>query len=232
MTFRYGRATRPSIDNLDWDVHPGSTVLLGPNGAGKSTLLMLLGGGLRPTTGSVSIEGSSGRQLVGYMPQNVAALRGLTAHQQVAYAGWLQGMRNSEAERRAAEALARVNLSSSADQQTKALSGGQLRRVGLAEVLVTGARLILLDEPTVGLDPAERSRFRTIMSDLRSDHSIVVSTHLVDDLDGLFDEVLVLQRGSVRFQGPLEDFMHLAPENEDRRRAEAAYLSLLPERTA
>ncbi len=223
------------FDGFSWSLPAGATVVLGPNGAGKTTLLSLGATALRPTAGSVRFGGRdirrrrdvvAIRRAIGWMPQQVRAIPGLTARDQVAYAGWLKGMSRSEAWRDASGALARVGMQAEADRRTAQLSGGQQRRVGLAQLLVHRAELLLLDEPTAGLDPGQRARFRETVRQLASDVPVLVSTHQVDDLTELFDTVVVLDHGVIRFEGDVAAFMALAP-GDTGFRAEAAYASLI-----
>lgn len=239
VVFAYRRRGRLILDGLTWRVPPGRTVLLGANGAGKSTVLGIGSGALAPRSGSLRwggdpLRGSrrGGRQRllesVGWMPQDVRALGGLAAREQVAYAGWLKGLSTKDAWARATDALDQVGLAPDQDRAAKALSGGQLRRLGLAEVLVAHPQVLLLDEPTVGLDPAQRARFREVLKNLGHDRPVVVSTHQVDDLDELFDTAVVIDRGEIRFAGSVTEFLGLGDGADTVRRAESAYLSVLP----
>jgi len=223
------------FESFSWQVPAGRTVLLGPNGAGKTTLMALGATALDPTSGRIEYgEAGAGwhsdrltlRRKVGWMPQRVTPIPGLTAREDVAYAGWLKGMPRSEAWQSALPALATVDLTDEADRLAAQLSGGQMRRLGLARLLIHRADLLLLDEPTAGLDPSQRARFRQTMADLGVDTPLVVSTHQVDDLDGQFDAVVVLDRGSIRFAGPVDAFLRSAPAGSVRP-AEAAYASLV-----
>lgn len=234
--FRYRKAPRPVLDDFSWQVPAGRTVLLGPNGAGKSTLLALGADALRPTRGRIRFgildparraDRAAYRRAVGWMPQHVRALPGLTAQEQVAYAAWLKGLGKRQAWAGAAAALAGVGLTELAGRKTSTLSGGQLRRVGLAQVLAHAADVLLLDEPTVGLDPAQRARFRELLAALPPECPVVVSTHQVDDLTELFATVVVLADGAIRFAGPVATFMGLAPPSVTERRGEAAYARII-----
>ncbi|MCG8350141.1 MAG: ATP-binding cassette domain-containing protein [Chloroflexales bacterium] len=238
LTFRYPRTRRPVLHDLSWEAPPGRTVLLGPNGAGKSTLLALGADALRPTAGQIRYRAlnparradrAAYRRAVGWMPQHIRAVPGLTAQEQVAYAAWLKGLRQRQAWTAAAQALDWVSLTDVMNRKTSALSGGQLRRVGLAQVLVHAAEVLLLDEPTVGLDPAQRARFRDLLAALPSDQPVVVSTHQVDDLSTLFDTVVVMDQGLITFRGSVAAFLDLAAAAPDERRAEAAYAQLVTE---
>jgi ABC-2 type transport system ATP-binding protein len=226
VTFSYGCRRGPVLDAFDWTVPPGRTVLLGPNGAGKSTLLALGADALRPQRGVVSTADGAGlRRLVGWMPQSIQPISGLSCREQVAYAGWLKGLGRRTAWQRSAGALDRVGLADLAERRPGSLSGGQLRRLGLAQVLVHEPGVLLLDEPTAGLDPAQRARFRQLVDDLAV--PMLVSTHQVDDLSARFDTVVVLLTGCIAFQGSVPEFFALAPHGvAEGRRAEAAYFTL------
>jgi ABC-2 type transport system ATP-binding protein len=241
VTYRYAslipfRPERvPILRGFSWRVPSGRTVVLGPNGAGKTTLLSLAATLLRPHAGSVTYKGHDSRRApdrallrraIGWMPQATRAMPGLTAREQVAYAGWLKGMSRPAAWQAAMHSLDRVGLASESDRLTSQLSGGQQRRVGLAQCLVHASELLILDEPSVGLDPGQRGRFREILAEVGAKSTILVSTHMVDDLADLFDTVMVLDRGEVRFSGSVAGFMDLAPSRSDRA-AESAYKSLI-----
>lgn len=229
IDFTYKRQKLPVFRNFSFRIRAQSTVLLGPNGAGKSTLLGLAAGFHVPQRGTLAATGAHGQNKVGWMPQEIRAVPGLSAREQVAYAGWLGGMKRNDAWIGAASALERVNLAAEIDKRSSALSGGQLRRVGLAEALVHSPDVLLLDEPTVGLDPAERARFRSILQSLVGQCSVLVSTHMVDDLDELFDDVVVLDKGAVRYFGSVSEFLDLGSVDSGSRQAENAYLKVLEE---
>lgn len=225
----------PVFSRFSWSMPPGKTVLLGPNGAGKTTLLSLGATALMPGAGSITLgdldaskrrDRARFRRIVGWMPQTVRPIPGLTAREQIAYAGWLKGMSRGAAWAASIDALERVDLDAEADRLTAQLSGGQQRRVGLAQLLVHSAGVLLLDEPSVGLDPAQRARFRELIRDAGQQVPVLVSTHQVDDLSDVFDTVVVLDRGKVRFQGTVADFMALAP-SANGHQAEAAYATLI-----
>ncbi len=238
ILYRYTRAAKPVFTDFCWQVSPGKTVLLGPNGAGKSTLLALGANALRPNRGDITLgllsattrsHRAAYRRAVGWMPQQIRAVPGLTAQEQVAYAAWLKGYGRKQAWSAAAAALDQVGLTPLAASKTATLSGGQLRRVGLAQVIVHAPEVLLLDEPTVGLDPAQRSRFRTLLAELPATQPVIVSTHQIDDLSELFDTVVVLVAGTIRFAGSVTEFMRLAPADAATRRAEVAYAQFVGE---
>lgn len=211
--FAYGRR-RPTrvVDDLSWVVPTGKiTLLLGPNGAGKSTLLKLLSGFHRPQRGSVTWQDADDTatlfEHVGWMPQDIQPARGLTAKEQTAYAGWVGGLTHREAERRADLALEAVDLAGQARAKATSLSGGQLRRLGLAQTIVRPADVLLLDEPTAGLDPAQTLKFRRVIASLPKNAGIVISTHLVNELAEDADHIVVLDHGAICFEGSPEQML-------------------------
>lgn len=233
ITFGY-RRSRPVLSEFSWTLPPGRTVLLGPNGAGKSTILGLAADALRPQAGGCRIGDVTARSqrrryrtLVSYLPQRPTAARGLSVREQVAYAGWLKGMPKPAAWDAAPGCLEQVGLSEHAERRVTELSGGQLRRVGLAQALVHDAVILLLDEPTAGLDPAQRQRFRETLSGIGTVRSTVVSTHQVDDLDQVYDQVVVVEHGRIRFSGSVDAFRALAAPSAAGSVMERAYAAAL-----
>lgn len=225
------RRWRPRVLlGLDYTLANGFTVLLGPNGAGKSTLLALAAGATRPSAGTVRLgrlrsTSRTYRGAVAWMPQRITAMTGMTCREQVAYTGWLKGMNRADAWRSAANALDRVRLGDQAGQRVNRLSGGQLRRLGVASALVHNATVLLLDEPTAGLDPAQRRVFRDLIRSLATDRvTVLMSTHDVADLSEEADRVAVITDGTIVFDGPVHDFLaHAGPGTPEGRLAESAY---------
>ncbi|MEU1817811.1 ATP-binding cassette domain-containing protein [Streptomyces roseifaciens] len=235
-TFVYRRRMKPVLHQLTYAVPDGFTVLLGPNGAGKSTLLKLAAGVTRPTAGQVRLGNLASdtreyRKHVAWMPQTVTAMSGLTAREQVAYTGWLKGMNRTDAWTAAHTALARVQLADRADTKTNQLSGGQLRRVGVASALVHGATSLLLDEPTAGMDPTQRRIFRDLILNLATaEVRVLMSTHDVGDLAEEADHVTVISDGHVTYTGTTSGFLAHAPAGTSQaRRAEDAYSTVIAE---
>ncbi|MCA1223623.1 ABC transporter ATP-binding protein [Streptomyces sp. 8L] len=236
-TFSYSRRGRPVLNGLDVSFASGHTVLLGPNGAGKSTLLALGASAYRPQDGVVRLGRLSPvgrtalrsyRRKVSWLPQNPQFLSGMTCREHIAYVGWLKGMSEREAWRAVPQAIERVGLTEKRKDKVGTLSGGQRQRLAIAQALVHDAQLLLLDEPTVGLDPMQRRRFLDLLDELRGSVSVIVSTHDITDLDQAFDEVVVLENGTLRFQGTVAQFESHADYNcAPGRRLESAYTTLL-----
>lgn len=232
-TFAYGRRRNAVLKDFDYRLPDGLTILLGPNGAGKSTMLQLAAAVTRPQRGTVKWEGLDARskdfrRTVAWMPQNITPLPALTAREYVAYVGWLKGMSRNDAWESAPRALSRVEMSKDSDTRTGRLSGGQLRRVGVASALVHHARVLLLDEPTAGMDPRQRRVFRDLLAAVKGELSILLSTHDVTDLAEEADHVSVLVGGRLVQNGSTSEFLaHTPPGTAQGRAAEGAYTSLL-----
>ncbi|MEV4944042.1 ABC transporter ATP-binding protein [Streptomyces zaomyceticus] len=233
VSYAYGRRSRSILSGLSYTVPDGFTILLGPNGAGKTTTLKLAAGVNQPSQGSVRLGRLSSdsrmyRMKVAWMPQTVTAMTGLTAREQVAYTGWLKGMSRRAAWDASTGALEQVRMMDHADMKTKRLSGGQLRRVGVASALVHGAEVLLLDEPTAGMDPTQRRVFRDLVIGLASrEVRVLLSTHDVADLAEEADHVTALTRGTITFSGSTAAFLAHAPAHvSEARRAEVAYTAL------
>ncbi|MEE1766037.1 MULTISPECIES: ATP-binding cassette domain-containing protein [unclassified Streptomyces] len=232
-TYAYSRRKAPILRDFSYGLADGLTILLGPNGAGKSTLLKLAASVHRPSSGTVTLDGvpshaKSYRRDVAWMPQDITPMPSLTAREYVAYIGWLKGMARGHAWDRALHALARVELTKQADIRTSQLSGGQLRRVGVAGALVHDARVLLLDEPTAGMDPRQRRVFRDVLGNLTDDVRVLMSTHDVADLAEEADQVTVLYGGEILQTGPTRSFLaHTPPDTAPGRAAEGAYTALL-----
>jgi ABC-2 type transport system ATP-binding protein len=184
--------------------------LLGPNGAGKSTLMRILCALVTPSEGSVRVGGydvvtdaPSVRRLLGYLPQDFGAWRLHRVEEVLDTLAQLSGMLKKAPRReRVAEVLEQVGLADVADRKVRKLSGGMLRRLGVAQALVHRPQILIVDEPTVGLDPEERIRFRNLMASLGRDRTILLSTHIVADLGAACREVALLDSGQIIFQGP------------------------------
>jgi ABC-2 type transport system ATP-binding protein len=199
------------VDGLDLVIPPGVTGLIGPNGAGKTTLMRALATVVPPDGGRLAVLGEdvtdaasrpSVRRRLAYLPQEIAPVQGFDVDAFVRYIALLKDVPRRDLAQCVAEALELVGLADQAGTAMRALSGGQRRRAGIAQALVNRPDLLLLDEPTAGLDPAQRLRFRDLVTSTAGrGASVVVSTHLIEDVASVCAHVVVLDDGAVVFQG-------------------------------
>ena len=181
---------------------------VGPNGAGKTTLLRILATLLEPTLGTVSWDGQDTirhpeilRRDLGYLPQDFGVYPQLTAREFLRYIGELKGLSDSALPRRVETALGMVNLTGDADRRLRSYSGGMVQRLGIAQALLSEPHVLILDEPTVGLDPAERVRFRELIASLQGDRLVVLSTHIITDVEAMATNLALVQQGRVLWNG-------------------------------
>ncbi len=213
MTYPNGKQ---ALKGLSLDLRSPSLVgLLGPNGAGKSTLMKLLVAALLPTTGSILVDGQPltrvERQLkarLGYLPQDFGLFDELTVEQFLDYMAALKGLWGSRAVIR--QVIRSVNLEEKARAKIRTLSGGQRQRVGIAQALLGDPELLILDEPTVGLDPEERIHFRNLFSQAAQDRLVLLSTHIIEDIQSVCGQLVVINRGQVLFSGTPEALIQTA----------------------
>jgi ABC-2 type transport system ATP-binding protein len=187
---------------FDLEIGPGIIGLLGPNGAGKSTLLRILATITRPTDGSVKWDGfdivespDTLRAVLGYLPQDFGVYPNLNALEFLQYIAAIKGLDARAARRRIDELLRVVNLADAAKRPLGGYSGGMKQRIGIAQALLNDPELLIVDEPTVGLDPEERVRFRNLLSDLAGERIIIFSTHIVSDVEAIATEIVVINHG-------------------------------------
>ncbi len=200
-----------ALNGIDLEIGSGMFGLLGPNGAGKTTLMRILAGIVNPSGGSVSVDGhdlttEAGKQAVksvlGYLPQELGMYPELSAEQFVDYMAILKGLDDPQKRaQRVQKVIEMVGLQDSARRKIKSFSGGMKRRVGIAQALVNDPKLLIVDEPTAGLDPEERIRFRNLLVNLAADRVVLLSTHIVEDIAQTCRDVAVLARGRVLFRG-------------------------------
>jgi ABC-2 type transport system ATP-binding protein len=209
-----------AVDGIDLEIGPGVTGFLGPNGAGKTTLLRMLATVLAPDQGTLSILGldplqsddrEAIRRRLGYLPQEPGFHRSFSSFAFVDYIAVLKGLvdkrsRHDEVRR----VLTLVGLEAVMNKPIRSLSGGMRRRVGIAQALLADPDLLIFDEPTAGLDPEQRLRFRELLSSPASDRIVVLSTHQTDDVAALCQRVIVMYGGSVRFDGPPQGLADVA----------------------
>ena len=193
-----------ALSQIDLTLEYGVYGLLGPNGAGKTTLMRIMTDLLQPSTGRVlldgqdiSMMGAAFRKKLGYLPQDFGVYPNFTAEQFLIYIGKLKGLSKFEAKQQANRLLELVGLSEKTRQKLKGFSGGQRMRVGIAQALMDDSEILVLDEPTAGLDPEERIRFRGIISNLSRNKIVLLSTHIVSDLEAIANQIILLKKGTV-----------------------------------
>src|SRR5258708_4304585 len=194
-----------AISDLSLSIPNGMFGLLGPNGAGKTTLMRILAGILRPTSGSIQVgehtnsserERTAIKQILGYLPQDLGVYPDLSAREFLDYVAILKGLDERKArQRRVDELLELVALTDVASRKLKTFSGGMKRRVGIAQALLNDPRFLIVDEPTAGLDPEERIRFRNLLSDLVVDRIFLLSTHIFEDIPQTLRCLAIMNKG-------------------------------------
>ncbi|MFF0411162.1 ABC transporter ATP-binding protein [Kitasatospora sp. NPDC004745] len=213
LKVRAGRR-KMAVDGLDLALGTGAHGLLGPNGAGKTTLIRALATVLRPAEGELELLGESVngrgdhralRRRIGYLPQEFGYYKRFTVREFVEYMAWLKEVPKADVPGAVQRAVERVGLADRADHRMKTLSGGMVRRAGIAQAIVNDPAVLLLDEPTAGLDPAQRLRFRELLQELGRDTCVIVSTHLVEDVAAACSDVVLFADGRLVFQGTPAD---------------------------
>ncbi|MBE1556111.1 ABC transporter ATP-binding protein [Sporosarcina limicola] len=213
-SFRKFRA----LDGIDLQIGPGLFGLLGPNGAGKTTLMKVLSTSSSWSDGKVTVygfdllkEGDKVRELLGYLPQQFQTPHHFTGGQLLHYIASMKGVLDTtERTKQVERVLREVNLEQHANKRIKAYSGGMKRRLGIAQALLGNPKLIIFDEPTAGLDPSERIRFRNLIERLSKECTIILSTHIISDIESTCEKVAVMNNGEVHFQGSVEELAQIA----------------------
>ena len=208
-----------AIDNLNVTMTTGVYGLLGVNGAGKTTLMRMLCMLLKPTDGTICCNGkdifdmdSEYRKLLGYLPQEFGFYPEFSIKDYLLYIASLKGIRPIVAKKRVKELVAKVGLQKVVNKKMKNLSGGMKRRVGIAQAMLNNPKILILDEPTAGLDPNERIRFRNLISELAEDRLVLLSTHIVSDIEYIANEIWLLKDGKLMHTGTPEEVINSMPE--------------------
>lgn len=201
---------RIAVDRMTVTLHQGVYGLLGANGAGKTTLMRMICGILKPTSGTIMFNGidvseEAYRSILGYLPQDFGYYPEFTAMDFLLYLAALKGIPKVQAKRKAKELLELVSLQEVSHKKIKTYSGGMKQRLGIAQALLNAPKLLILDEPTAGLDPKERVRFRKLIESLGKDSIVLLSTHIVSDIEHIADQVLMMKDGQLIYQGKWDD---------------------------
>ncbi len=215
----YNRRVK-ALDGISLTIGTGMFGLVGPNGAGKTTLMRILAGLIRASSGDARVFGCDlatweGRQnakrMLGYLPQELGLYPNLNAYEFLDYMAILKGVVDkAERRRQIATVIETVRLTDVAKRRLKTYSGGMKRRIGIAQALLGNPRLLIVDEPTSGLDPEERVRFRNLLSDMATERTIILSTHIVEDISYSCSALAVMQQGRVVFQGAPSELVRVA----------------------
>ncbi|HIW83770.1 MAG TPA: ABC transporter ATP-binding protein [Candidatus Dorea gallistercoris] len=212
LTKKFGDVT--AVDHMDLTMTGGVYGLLGVNGAGKTTLMRMLCTLLQPTEGSITCNGkdifkmgADYRKRLGYLPQEFGFYPEFTVKDYLLYIAALKGLRPAVAKKRVRELLGKVGLAKVAGRKMKKLSGGMKRRAGIAQAMLNDPRILVLDEPTAGLDPNERVRFRNLISELSEDRLVLLSTHIVSDVEYIANEIWLMKEGSLMLKGTAEELI-------------------------
>lgn len=199
-----------AVDRVSLRLQPGVYGLLGANGAGKTTLMRMICGILKPTSGTVAFDHKDVtteeyRAELGYLPQDFGYYPEFTGQDFLLYMAALKGLSKPYAKRKVKELLELVALQDVAKKKIKTYSGGMKQRLGVAQVLLNEPKLLVLDEPTAGLDPKERVRFRNLIAELGKENIVLLSTHIVSDIEHIADKVLLMKDGQLIYQGKWEE---------------------------
>ena len=202
--YQSGKNTKLAIKSLSLQVQPGILGLLGPNGAGKSSLMRILATITKPSQGKILWQGQDIikspqvlRDELGYLPQYFGVYEQLSGIEFLQYIAGLKGLDDTIAKHRIDDLLNKLNLTHAADMALKGYSGGMKQRIGIAQALLNDPKLLIIDEPTVGLDPQERANFRQLLTELAVDRCIIFSTHIVADVESIADRIAIMRAGQL-----------------------------------
>ncbi|SHH97823.1 ABC transporter ATP-binding protein [Sporanaerobacter acetigenes] len=197
-----------ALDNINLEINsPAMIGFVGPNGAGKSTLMKMLVGQLLPTSGSITVDGvplnkneKHLKERLGYLPQDFGLYEELTVEEFLDYMACLKGIKENK-EGSIDRVISMTSLEEKRKFRIKTLSGGQKQRVGIAQAILNDPELLIVDEPTVGLDPEERIKFRNLFSEGSKDRMVILSTHIIEDIESICNSIIVLNKGNILFVG-------------------------------
>lgn len=208
-----------AVDHINLTMANGVYGLLGVNGAGKTTLMRMLCTLLKPTGGNIYCNGKDifemdgeYRNLLGYLPQDFGFYPEFTVNDYLLYIATIKGVRPVVARKRTNELISKVGLAKVANKKLKKLSGGMKRRAGIAQAMLNNPKILILDEPTAGLDPNERIRFRNLISELSEERLVLLSTHIVSDIEYIANEIFMMKDGAILNKGTLDEIISTMPE--------------------
>ena len=213
LTKNYGK--KQALSGVDLEIRQGMFGLLGPNGAGKTTLMKVLTTLLTKTDGEVKICGipvENSRQIrnmTGYLPQDFSMYGNMNAYEALYYLAVLSGMSKAQRKAKVPEMLEKVNLLEKRRTKVRSMSGGMKRRLGIAQAIIHDPKVIIVDEPTAGLDPEERVRFRNLLCEIAKDRIVLLSTHIVGDIEATCENIAVLNKGQICFNGKVTELLSL-----------------------
>ena len=199
LSKNYGK--KQALKNVDLTIRQGMFGLLGPNGAGKTTLMKIIATLLQKTEGDMRVCGidinndREIRRIIGYLPQDFSMYGNMSVYEAMDYLGVLSGLSRQQRKDRIPSLLEQVNLTDDVKTKVRAMSGGMRRRLGIAQALIHDPKVLIVDEPTAGLDPEERVRFRNLLSETAKDRVVILSTHIVGDVEATCEDIAVLNRG-------------------------------------
>lgn len=203
---------RIAVENVNAELTEGIYGFLGANGAGKTTLMQMICGIIAPTAGEVKVNGKNNtemgeefRDLLGYLPQEFGYTPGFTAEDFMLYIASVKGLDPRYAKRRTRELMELVSLEGDMKRKIRTFSGGMKRRLGIAQALLNDPKILIMDEPTAGLDPKERAYFRNVIAEMAQDKIIIISTHIVSDIEYISDQVIIMKKGRFLLQGTTEE---------------------------
>ena len=210
-----------ALKNISLRIEKGMFGLIGRNGAGKTTLMRIIATLVNKSGGNITVCGIPAanpkeiRKLVGYLPQEFSVYPNMRVYEAMDYLGVLSGLTKSVRKERITELLSEVNLGSCRRLKVKALSGGMKRRLGIAQALLHDPQVLIVDEPTAGLDPEERVRFRNLLREIAGDRIVILSTHIVEDIEKTCEKIAVLNKGELIYNGTLNDYIGEEKNLED-----------------
>ena len=212
----YGK--KQALNHINLTIHQGMFGLLGRNGAGKTTLMKTLATLLEKQKGEIRIcgipvdETARVRKMIGYLPQDFSMYPNMTVYEAMDYLGVLSGMSKEKRKQRIPVLLEQVNLQNDSGKKVRALSGGMRRRLGIAQAILHDPKVLIVDEPTAGLDPEERVRFRNLLCEIAEKRIVILSTHIVGDIEATCENLAVMDQGKILYHGTVEALIELAKD--------------------